>query len=257
MAARPLRLGIVPYLNARPLAAPVAGVRWSEAPPARLVERLARGKIDAGLLPVLAYARDPSLRLVRGPVIASRGPVGSVLLFCRTPLARARRIAAEPGSVTSVALLSILCRRRWGIDPGIVPWSRLPAARADAVLRIGDDALRRSPDGFAEAVDLGEAWTAWTGLPFVYAAWMAREGADPGLGRILRAAAARGRSRLGAIARTEGPARGIPAAAARRYLARRIRYRLGPAEARGLRRFLREAALCGLVPEAPPLRFLG
>ena len=51
---------------------------------------------------------------------------------------------------------------------------------ADAVLVIGDRAMRVPGDPFHDVVDLGEAWNTLTGLPFVFALWVAREGLELG-----------------------------------------------------------------------------
>ena len=51
---------------------------------------------------------------------------------------------------------------------------------ADAVLLIGDRAMRACLPGFAHAFDLGQEWYDWTGLPFVYAVWAVRRGVDLG-----------------------------------------------------------------------------
>ncbi len=113
--------------------------------------------------------------------IASRGPVLSVTLFSREPWAEIRRVALDAGSRTSAALTQILLRKRYGVHPEVVP---LPLDRgaedvdADAVLLIGDRAMRACLPGFAHAFDLGQEWHDWTGLPFVYAVWAVRPGVD-------------------------------------------------------------------------------
>lgn len=247
-----IRLGIVPYLNARPLLTRAAGVRFVRRPPVALVGALAAGRIDAGLLPSLAYARHPEWVLVGRVGIASRGPVGSVRLFCRVPLARVRRLAVDPDSVTSVALLRILCVRRFHVRPRFVS----DAVGADAALWIGDRGLREPRRPPAAVIDLGEAWTDWTGLPFVYAAWMAQPArVTPGLLRSLSRAPSRAdRLRAAAAAARRFP---LAPAALARYLTRRIRYRLGPAERQGLARFYAEAARVGVIARAPEVRFAG
>jgi predicted solute-binding protein len=88
-----------------------------------------------------------------------------------------------------------------------------------------------------------------TGLPFIYAAWTGRRDAiDAGGVRALQEAQAEGLASLDAIAAEYG--RGDPARAARAavYLRDNVRYRLGPAEAEGLQRFLDYAADLGLGP---------
>src|SRR4029077_20919846 len=110
---------------------------------------------------------------------------------------------------TSAALAQILLRKRYGVAPVVEP---LPLDRAaetldvDAVLLIGDRAMRACLPGFAHAFDLGQEWFDWTGLPFVYAIWAVREGAD--LGPVVEAlieAKRRGCAQIGQIAHREAP----------------------------------------------------
>ena len=102
-------------------------------------------------------------------------------------------------------------------------------ADADAVLLIGDRAMHACLPGFAHAFDLGQEWSLWTGLPFVYAVWAVREGADLGrVGDALQEARRRGLNRLGLIAQHEAPRLGLDAGLCRRYLAHIIHFDLGP-----------------------------
>src|SRR4029077_15275697 len=91
--------------------------------------------------------------------------------------------ALDEGSRTSAALTQVLLRQRHGVRPELVPLPLDRAAEdadADAVLLIGDRAMRACLPGFAHAYDLGQEWHDWTGLPFVYAVWAVREGVDLG-----------------------------------------------------------------------------
>ena len=109
----------------------------------------------------------------------------------------------------------------------------------DAVLLIGDRAMRACLPGFRYAYDLGQEWPDWTGLPFVYAVWAVRGGVDLGAaeaglppGEGSTACRTRGRS-----PQREAPALGLDAGFCRRYLDSIIRFDLGPREQAGLRQF--------------------
>src|SRR5206468_2174572 len=94
-----------------------------------------------------------------------------------------RRLALDEGSRTSAALTQILLRKRYGLKPAIHPLSLHEAAEdtdADAVLLIGDRAMRACLPGFRYAYDLGQEWFEWTGMPFIFAFWAVREGVDLG-----------------------------------------------------------------------------
>jgi chorismate dehydratase len=171
-----------------------------------------------------------------------------------------RTIALDTSSRTSAALTRVLCARHWGIAPAFVPAApdlRPMLARADAALVIGDPAL--AIDAAREGVlktDLGEAWHAFTGLPFVYAVWAGRPGAlDGEQVCALQAARDRGTREAAAIAREVGG--GDPAMEQRAlsYLRDTLRYGLGERARAGLARFHALAVELGLAGAVRPLRF--
>jgi chorismate dehydratase len=200
-----VRLGAVGYLNARPLVyglerSPRFRLRFDV--PSTCAALLHDGSIDVGLIPSIEYLRGGPYSIVPDLAIASRGPVASVMLYTRLPISDVRSIAMDVSSRTSVALVQVLCARLFNIGPKIESSGPdLPAmlGRCDAALVIGDNALFQSAVGSrqsavpsrespatsheplvtsrkppVEAIDLGEAWTGLTGLPFVYAFWAGR-----------------------------------------------------------------------------------
>ena len=142
-----VRLGAVGYLNARPLTfgldkSPRFDLRYDV--PSQCAELLHDGAIDVGMIPSIEYLRRPGYKIVPDLAIASRGPVASVLLFTSRPIDDVRSIAMDTSSRTSVALVRVLCARKFGITPALEPLGPdLPAmlARCDAALVIGDNAL--------------------------------------------------------------------------------------------------------------------
>ena len=242
-----LRLGAVPYLNARPLCAPLERARPGEctlsyAAPSRIPAALSGGELDVGLMPSLAVLSREGLRAADGVAIGSDGPVRSVLLLCRTPLPRLKTLALDPDSMSSNALARILLAEAHGLRP-----EPAPADMADARLLIGDPALAGLPGPWEEILDLGGAWKDLTGLPFVYALWAGPSLSGPAAG-ILRAAKQDGLSDLERIAREDGPAAGIPFETALPYLRDAIRYDLGDREREGLQAFAALARAHGLLP---------
>lgn len=244
-----LTLGSVPYANATPLLeglASRAGVRLVLEAPSRLARRLAAGELDAALVPSVEVLREPGLVVVPEGCIASRGPVASVSLFGLRPPGPGARLLVDESSLTSAALLRILLAGPLGV-PGAsfapCPPSTDPrTADADGVLLIGDPALLQDRRGLRE-IDLGEAWTRWTGLPFVWALWAARDGAAAeAAAPVLAEARRRGREALPGIVRREAARLGLAEDAMRRYLTENIRHDLGEEERRGLERFREEWA---------------
>src|SRR2546426_2083135 len=238
----PVRVGAVNYLNTKPLIydleelAPQAELVLQV--PSRLADLLADGRLDVALIPVIEYFRAGTYTIVPDISIASRGPVLSVTLFSRVPWTSIRRVALDVGSRTSAALAQVLLRKRYGVAAEFVP---LPLERdaetvdADAVLLIGDRAMRACLPGFEFAFDLGQEWHDWTGLPFVYAFWAVRPGADLGsVEEALQEARRRGGRWVGLIAQQEAPRLGLDAGFCRRYLQTVIHFDLGPRELAGL-----------------------
>jgi chorismate dehydratase len=190
---------------------------------------------------------------VPGVGIGSRGPVASIGLYMRKPLAEVRSIALDTSSLTAVALTRILCARRFGITPSFAahgPDLASMTREHDAALLIGDPALEADHAALGLAkIDLGEEWTAMTGLPFVYAAWTGRAGAV-GADDVeaLQRAQSEGIRSFDAIAAEYGGADGVKTDRAARYLRDNMRYGLGADEAAGLQLFLDYAAELGLAP---------
>ncbi len=260
---RPVRLGAVQYLNARPLVEGLddrRDVLLRYDTPARCADLLEGGLVDLGLIPVFEYARHGGYAVVPRVAIASRGRVDSVALFVRRPLRDVRSIALDISSRTSASLVRVLCARAYGIRPAFVEARPdLPAmlARCDAALLIGDAALFADAAAYgAEKVDLGEAWTALTGLPFVWAFWAGRPGAaPPEICTALRAARERGECAIGEIAAREAPDDPGRRRRIARYLRESIAYDLDGAFIEGLRAFFTALAEERLIARAPELRF--
>jgi chorismate dehydratase len=254
---RPVRLGAVDYLNARPLVFGLElrhGFALQFDAPSKCAALLHEGSIDVGMIPTIEYGRgDSPYCVVPEVAIASEGPVASVGLFSTRPLTEIRTIAADTSSRTSNALLRVLCFEAIGIDPEFIPMPPRPAEmlrRCDAALLIGDAALFLDHElhGVIK-LDLGERWTQLTGLPFVWAFWAGRPQAlgDVQVRQLIEARDA-GVAASDAIAAAYcGPAR---AERARRYLRENIRYDLGSRELEGLRTYYELAVKHGVVEDA-------
>ena len=257
-----LRLGAVDYLNVRPLVDGLdhqAGISLRFDVPSTCAALLEAGEIDLGMVPSITYADRPGDRIVPDICIGSDGPVASVALFHTRPLPDVRSIALDTSSRTSAVLTRILCARHFGIAPAFAshgPDLEQMLEVADAALLIGDPALfARIPAG-AGKTDLGEAWTAFTGLPFVWAFWAGRPGAaSPAQVRALQRAARTGMSDTDGVADRYLAAWPERQAVGRQYLRYHLMFELTPRAIAGLERYLTEAAALGLIAAAPELKF--
>ncbi len=263
-----IRIGAVAYLNARPLVEGLQrqpGVEVVEDVPARLLSRLLAGELHAALCPVIDYQVSPEpLEILPAGVIGSHGPALTVRLFSTVAPEAVTRVHVDGDSHTSVALLRILFSRLHGRRIEVVPTElpRAPASWArwssppEAVLVIGDKVIAAPPprEIYGHHVDLGAAWNRLTGLPFVFAVWLARKGAPLGeLPEIMARTLAANLERTGEIAHRHAPGAGWPPDLARRYLEEILTYRMGPRELEAVRLFWRMAHEEGLVERNRPL----
>ena len=252
----PVRLGAVGYLNARPLVfgldrSPRFDLRYDV--PSECARLLHAGDIDLGLIPSIEYLRGDSYRIVPDVAIASRGPVASVALFTTRPMADVRSIVMDTSSRTSAALVRVLCARLFKIDPAIEAHSpdlNAMLDRADAALIIGDKALVWDPgvEREIQKIDLGEAWTSLSGLPFVWAFWAGPAGVvtadDVSALQKAREAGVEQSDTIGREYFRDVPQHRELGA---RYLRDNIKYYLGAEERAGLELFYRYAAEIGVV----------
>ncbi len=261
----PLRLGVVSYLNSKPLLEdladllPEANIRLDY--PSRLADQLAAGEVDVALIPSIEYFRGQhqNYEIVSDACVAARGPVLSVKLFSRVPPGRIRTLALDEGSRTSATLTRVMLAERYGVEPAIEPLPltcSVSDTRADAILLIGDRAMFPLSEEFPVTWDLGQEWFEWTGLPFVFAMWVARPGLElEAVEAALAMARDRGVERAEAIARRESPLLGLPLPTTIQYLTQNLHFRLGAAERTGLRLYYQLASRNGLAPEGVDLVF--
>jgi len=258
-----LRVGIVPYLNTKPIVFGLKSLapklRIVEAPPSQLASRLRAGELDVALVPVLEYFSQPDYGILDSSAICADGKVRSVALFSQVPIEQVRSVCLDPESLTSNALVRVLCRHRFFVKPqwtarplGSDPREILEKGESDAVLVIGNTALLMS-GRYEYEYDLGQEWWNLAHLPFVFAVWAVRPGAETGdLGEVLRRCRRLGVSHLEGIAaeaaRTIGLDRGLCLA----YLKQMIRYKLTRRAWRGMARFFDACARMGFCPPVPP-----
>ena len=261
---RRIRLGVVEYLNARPLVFGIErgterfSVRFDV--PARCAAALHDGLIDLGTIPSIEYLRGGPYCAVPHVAIGCDGPVASVALFTRLPVERIRTIALDTTSRTSVTLARVLCERYFRVQPAWRPMGQDPVAMlsaCDAAVVIGDAALFFDHVAAGvEKVDLGDAWKAYTGLPFVFAFWAGRPAAvDQDAVAALVAVRDGAVADPGAVAAAFFPDDPARAATGARYLRDNVKYGFSGPQIEGVTRFFGEAAALGLVPGVRELRF--
>lgn len=182
-----LRLTAVSYLNTKPFiygiyrSALAEKVSLSLDIPSVCAQKLANGEADLALAPVAIIPSLPEAHLVSSFCIGATGPVKTVCIFAEKPLSEIKTVYLDFHSKTSATLAPILCREYWKVAPKFLP--AFPGYEKQiggdvAGLVIGDRAIGLE-SRFPYVYDFGEAWMAWTGLPFVFAAWISTRPLSP------------------------------------------------------------------------------
>jgi chorismate dehydratase len=179
-------VGAVSYLNTKPLIYGFQkGMMEQEVDlvmdyPSKIASMLLNDEIDIGLVPVAILPALKEYYIISDYCIACDGEVASVCLFSEVPFNELETILLDYQSKTSVALLKILLKDHWNIQPKLVDTSsgyELSIDGTTAGLVIGDRALeQRSKSKYC--YDLGLAWKELTGLPFVFAVWVSNKPMD-------------------------------------------------------------------------------
>ncbi len=261
-----IRLGIVKYLNTKPLVYSIEKGKFEHLfscdydVPSACASKLAKRENDLAVIPAIEYAGNDSYRIVPDISISSFGKVDSVILFVpkEKSLKSIQKITLDSSSRTSANLLRILCRKKFGIDPDFFsadPETPRIFENSDAVLLIGDPALYLS-DARYRRVDLGEEWTSLTGLPFVYALWSGWEGnaTREHIAALLYSKEA-GMKNIKEIAKNYAGGDEKRYQLNFRYLTRNTRYNLGNLEIKGLEKYFEWAQEYNLINRIPRLKF--
>ncbi|MDR3709610.1 MAG: menaquinone biosynthesis protein [Capsulimonadaceae bacterium] len=252
-----IKIGSVPYLNARPLIrwfstddGQRSGVDVIEETPSRLAAMLDAEELDAALVSVYASFDHPEYTILPGVSISGQGEIKSVRAFSRLPFGMLHSIAMDTSSLTSVALLKILLAEVYNSHPQAIahaPNLDGMLRVADAALLIGDPGMLASDDGL-RVLDLGEAWRKHVGLPFTYAVWLARPGADTEmLADILRGARDYGLSQAPEIASEEALRLGCSHEVCYEYVTEVMDYDLGDQHYEAITTFHKKCRENGLL----------
>ena len=238
------RIGAVSYLNTRPL---LLGMEQSpfrdsidlvKSYPAQIAQDLLDDTIDIGLVPVAIMPLLSNPQIVSKYVIGTEGKVASVALFSQVPMEQIERVYLDYQSRTSVALAKILLTQYWKREVEFLTASEGyidQIGGPTAGIIIGDRALA-SLDRFEHVFDLGLAWKLHTGLPFVFAAWVANKPIPSDFMEAFDLANAYGLTHLEEVIAL------IPASAQvydlHKYYTENISYELTTEKKKGLERFL-------------------
>jgi chorismate dehydratase len=251
-----VRVGSVPYLNAKPLTRFIASP-ITRLEPSALAAELHAGNLDAALVPLVEVLEAPEgiYRVVNGLAIGSERAVFSVYLNYGVPLAKIKTVALDPASKTSVELARLVLEKFHHLKPRYVSTDE----PADAQLLIGDPAIAyRQAHPEQNYLDLATAWREHTGLPFVFAVWALRGAAlkiwpltlsrltAGSVPDLLRRAGKQGIAWRDAIARNPFE---------RKYLTEHLCYDLGPRQKKAIALFSDMLAQTGRLAREPKISY--
>lgn len=277
-----MRVGRIPYVNCYPVygaidrrVVPLSGTIVTGVPSA-LNRRMAEGTLDVSVVSAVEYARDARRYLLLPDLaISCDGPVRSVMLFSRTPAEEldGKRVIVSKSSMTSVALLELLFENVWHAraefvagDAEVSDIASFDREPHEARLVIGDAALVLRGEArphvidathgsglppYPFAYDLGDTWKSWTGLPFVFAVWVAQRTAPVaealGIHASLITSRNWGLDHLAALAARASQVTGVSEPVCLEYLSG-LDYGLSYEHLAGLTEFFRRLVAAGRVP---------
>lgn len=257
-----LRIGVVPYMNAKPLIYTLTqqtdSVELLFKVPSLLPEMLNSDQIDVAVIPSIEYFRNGNYAIIPDISLSSLGTVESVKIFSKVPIQDIRTAALDKSSLTSSTLTKIIFKEYYHLSPQYTSWNKqydISRIDTDAVLIIGDNAMRVIDNGYF-TLDLGQAWFEYTGLPFVYAVWaMKRNHCIPRINTLLQDAKEYGMRSVKTIAADESQRLQFPYEKCLNYLTNSMRYNLGKDEIKGLQTFYHYATSLGLAPQGVEIVF--
>jgi len=182
-----IRVSAISYLNSLPFAwclehsSIMDEIVLSYDIPSQCADKLLTDKADIALIPVVEILRMPEHYIVSDQCIGADDTIRTVVLASEMPLANISTVYLDSHSRTSVALARILAKHFWNITPQWIHFSgditNYPRNGNSAAVVIGDKAFGvQAPYIY----DLAVEWRKFTGLPFVFACWIANKPLDEG-----------------------------------------------------------------------------
>ena len=238
-----IRVGAVSYLNTKPLLygikrhAVMDEIELTEDYPSKIAQMLIDDELDIGLIPVAATLRLNEWHIDSDYCIGSNGAVASVCIFSEVPMTAIKSVYLDYQSKTSVNLARVLLKEYWKKEVEFIDATgedfREQIKNTTAGVIIGDRALEQRKKS-RYIYDLGEAWKDHTGLPFVFAAWIANKKLPQKFVAAFNQANGLGLQRIEEVIKENV----FPHFDLRKYYTSCISYRLNDEKKKGLELFL-------------------
>jgi chorismate dehydratase len=232
----------------------------TDAAPARCADLLARGEVEAALVPIIEYQRIPEISVVANVCVGSHLAVRSVVLVSKHgDLDNVRRVALDTSSRTSQALVKIVFREFLNHEPdweSCGPDLQVMLENNDAALLIGDPAMKMPSQGL-HVFDLASLWRRFTDTGFVFAMWMARADAVEAIRKVDFAGARdEGLEQIERIITQYESQVPLSREEIREYLTTNITFQVDESLEKGMRLYFELAKKHGLIEGNKPLRFI-
>ncbi|MBK8624771.1 MAG: menaquinone biosynthesis protein [Saprospiraceae bacterium] len=236
---------MVNYLNSKPFEFGLINSTFTEnlelktATPAACAQNFMNGNAEIALLPVGALEDLKDYKIISDYCIGCDGEVRTVCIFSNEKIEDCTRLLLDNHSRTSFLLSQILIREYFRLDLPFSPLSidQYIYQKGDAVLMIGDKVFEYE-NNFKYKYDLGVLWKEWTGLPFVFAVWVAKNDLDLAIEHKLNDAFKLGVEHLPEIIQAESSEN----LDLYYYYTHNIQYNLDEKKKKGLAHFLHLAA---------------
>jgi chorismate dehydratase len=176
------RLALVEYLNTFPFSEgmKLAGldqqIDVQRVSPATCATLFQSGQVDISLCPVGALEDMPGHEICSDYCIGADGDVDTVMLLSQVPMHQIEKVRLDPNSKTSNKLVQVLTDRYWKVR-----WKFYHDTKEEvptSCVMIGDKVFDQKKN-YPIRYDLAGAWKSMTGLPMVFAVWIARPDVPP------------------------------------------------------------------------------
>ncbi|OCX53211.1 radical SAM protein [Mucilaginibacter sp. PPCGB 2223] len=181
-----IRISAVSYTNTKPF---IYGIQHADISdkidlsldtPSDCAQKLIDDRADIGLIPVAAVLNIPNWQIVSDYCIGAVGAVNSVFIFSNCDITDVKRIQLDPQSRSSNNLAKVLLKNYWKLSPELIVGADDYSQSTDrhtAFVQIGDRTFGKK-DQYKYVYDLAEVWLNFTGLPFMFAGWIANKPID-------------------------------------------------------------------------------
>lgn len=178
-----IKISAVSYTNTKPFlyglqhSAVKENIDLSLDMPADCARKLIDNQVDIGLIPVAATLSMPEWHIISNYCIGAEGPVNSVFIFSNCPIQEATTLQLDPESRSSNNLARVLLKNYWKTAPQLFENAPDYAHSTDpntAFVQIGDRTFGKT-ERYKYVYDLSGEWKNFTGLPFLFAAWIANK----------------------------------------------------------------------------------